>query len=226
MSHPSFDSCTSWQEIAIEHRKTLVLPSETVSKDPQLVEWIGKANVSLDPPSNDTRGPSLASLVAREPNKAIWRSNEKLDSVITKDLDATGIIELTRSGKALVRDVTQLFVNRASIVHQATNCLSHFFAKEALERAVQLDEKRAQYEKEGRIDELGHLFGLPITIKGHLAYNKHGSQRGFVFDVLPDPASHPLVKCNLTPRQVELLAKTQGGYVSEAPSTRTSFSCC
>lgn len=116
-----------------------------------------------------------------------------------------------------MHDVTQHFLNRASIVHQATNCLSHFFAEEALKRAKTLDDKRAQLERAGRLDLLGHLFGLPMSIKGHLSYNLHGSQRGFVFDVLPDPASHPLVQRNLSPKQIQLLASTQGGFVSDSP---------
>lgn len=102
-------------------------------------------------------------------------------------------------------------------MHQATNCLSHFFAEEALQRAKELDEKRSLLEREGRLNELGHLFGLPMSIKAHLPYNRHGSQRGFVFDVLPDPASHPLVKRNLTPQQLQFLTSTQGGYVSQDP---------
>ncbi len=90
-----------------------------------------------------------------------------LDAVLD-GLDATGICEQTRSGKVTVQDVTQHFLNRASIVHQATNCLSHFFPEKAMQRAKQLDDKRSQLEKEGRLDELGPLFGLPMSIKGHM----------------------------------------------------------
>ena len=207
----NFDACNTWQEIVAEHRKSLQLPRELLSDDSYLTEWNRKANENYVTPSNDKPGPSLASLLQHESTQRIWSS--KLDSVLD-GLDATGIVALTRSGKVSVQDVTRHFVNRAAIVQQATNSLSHFLPDEAMERAKQLDEKRSQYEKEGRLDELGPLFGLPMSIKGHMAYNRHGSQRGFVFDVLPDPASHPLVKRNLTQGQLELLVSTQGGYIS------------
>lgn len=176
--------------------------------------WKRKANESYGSPSNDKPGPSLKCLLDHDATKQIWSS--KLYAILD-GLDATGIVELTQSGKVTVQDVVQHFLHRASLVHQATNCLSHFFAQEVMERAKQLDEKRAELEKQGRLDELGLLFGLPMSIKGHLMYNRHGSQRGFVFDVLPDPASHPLVQRNLTAEQLRLVVSTQGGYVTENP---------
>ncbi|KAJ1035276.1 hypothetical protein NDA13_000696 [Ustilago tritici] len=209
-----FDACASWQEIAAKHRDTLHLPSSTRSNDPALTEWIQRANASEAPPSSDRPGPSLSSLLLNDSTQRIWSSKLGL---ILDGYDATAIVELTRSGKLSVQQVTQHFLNRASIVHQATNCLSHFFAEEALQRAKQLDHKRSRFEKQGRLNELGQLFGLPMSIKGHLSYNRHGSQRGFVFDVIPDPASHLLVKRNLTPHQLQLLTSTQGGYVSQDP---------
>ncbi|SJX63657.1 putative acetamidase [Sporisorium reilianum f. sp. reilianum] len=213
-SSTDYSNCTTWQQIAAEHRKSLVLPDATISNDPRLTEWNHRANASYDSPSNDKPGPSLVSLLGHDATKQIWSS--KLDASLD-GLDATGIVELTRSGKVTVHDVTQHFLHRASVVHQATNCLSHFFAQEALDRAKQLDDKRAELEKHGRLDELGPLFGLPMSIKGHISYDRHGSQRGFVFDVLPDPASHPLVQRNLTAEQLNLLSTTQGGFVSETP---------
>ncbi|KAJ1036734.1 hypothetical protein NDA10_003000 [Ustilago hordei] len=188
-TQPDFDACAS-------------------SNDPALTEWIQRANASQAPPSSDRPGPSLSSLLHNDSTQRIWSS--KLGSILD-GYDATAIVELTRSGKLSVQQVTQHFLNRASIVHQATNCLSHFFAEEALQRAKQLDHKRSRFEKQGRLNQLGQLFGLPMSIKGHLSYNRHGSQRGFVFDVIPDPASHPLVKRNLTPHQLQLLTSTQGG---------------
>lgn len=213
-TQPDYSTCSTWQEIAAAHRKTLRLPASSVSSDPKLTEWKDKANASYDPPSTHEAGPSLASLVQNDSTKSIWTS--KLDPILN-GCDATAIVELTRSGKVCVQDVTQHFINKASIVHQATNALSHFFAKEAIERAKSLDAKRTQLEKEGKLDQLGQLFGLPMTIKGHMSYDRKGSQRGFVFDVLPDPASHPLVRRNLTQKQIELLTSTQGGYISENP---------
>lgn len=214
-SPTDYRDCTTWQEIAAQHRKSLLLlPQGTISSDPRLTEWNHKTNASYDSPPNDKPGPSLSSLIEHDSTKQIWSS--KLDAILD-DLDATGIAELARSGKVAVQDVTQHFLHRASVVHQATNCLSHLFAVEAMQRAKQLDDKRAELEEQGRLDELGPLFGLPMSIKGHLSYNRHGSQRGFVFDVLPDPASHPLVQRNLTADQLQLLVSTQGGFVSENP---------
>lgn len=210
---PYFDECKTWQEIATEHRKTLHLPPATISDDPKLTEWKEKANASYEPPSSDIPGPSLASLLYTPSTDRVWYSRHSL----LDGLDATAIVEVTRSGKVSVQDVTQHFINRASIVHQATNALSHFFSEEAMARAKQLDEKRARLAEQGKLDELGHLFGLPMSIKGHLSYDRKGSQRGFVFDVLPDPASHPLVQRNLNPEQIKLLSTTQGGFVSENP---------
>lgn len=210
----NYEECTSWQEIVAKHRETIKLPASTISDDAGLTEWNRKANRDYVCPSNDKPGPSLASLVQHESTQRIWSSS--LDAVL-QDLDATGICQLTRSGKVTVQDVTQHFLKRASIVHQATNCLSHLFPDEAMQRAKQLDDKRTQLEKQGRLDQLGPLFGLPMSIKGHMHYNKHGNQRGFVFDVLPDPASHPLLQRNLTPKQLQLLVSTQGGFVSENP---------
>ncbi|GAC93893.1 probable amidase [Pseudozyma hubeiensis SY62] len=213
-STTNYESCQTWQEIAAEHRKSLQFPAGTISDDPQLSEWSQKANLDYTNPSNTRPGPSLSTLLQNDSTRRIWSS--ELDAVLD-GLDATGIVELTRSGKAKVQDVVQHFLSRASIVHQATNCLSHFFAEDAIRRAKDLDDKRATLEAEGRLDELGQLFGLPMSIKGHMSYGRHGSQRGFVFDVLPDPSSHPLVRRNLATKQVELLASTQGRYVSENP---------
>lgn len=210
----NYQACNTWQGIVAEHRTSLHLPDGTISDDPKLTEWVRKANSNYTAPDNETPGPSLASLLAHESTRRIWSS--KFDPILD-GLDATGIVDLTRSGIVTVQEVTQHFLNRASVVHQATNCLSHLFAEEAMQRAKELDEKRSVLETQGRLGELGQLFGLPMSIKGHMSFAKHGSQRGFVFDVLPDPASHPLVKRNLTASQLELLTSTQGGFISESP---------
>ncbi|KAJ1598621.1 hypothetical protein NDA14_005296 [Ustilago hordei] len=190
-TQPDFDACASWQEIAAKPSRYSI---------PAIFDQIQRPRLDR----MDSKG-------QRKPSTTIKRqASSKLGSILD-GYDATAIVELTRSGKLSVQQVTQHFLNRASIVHQATNCLSHFFAEEALQRAKQLDHKRSRFEKQGRLNQLGQLFGLPMSIKGHLSYNRHGSQRGFVFDVIPDPASHPLVKRNLTPHQLQLLTSTQGG---------------
>lgn len=213
-SNANFQACNTWQEIAAEHRKQLPIPAAAVSQDPHLTEWAHNANSHYINPSNAKPGRSLSSLLGHPSTKQIWSS--ELDPLLD-GLDATGIVQLTRSGKVSVQDLVQLFLKRACIVHQATNCLSHLFAQQAIQRAKELDAKRALLQEQGRLDQLGPLFGLPMSIKGQMSYGSHGNQRGFVFDVLPDPASHPLVNRNLTRQQVQLLASTQGGYVAEEP---------
>lgn len=214
-AQPNYDACDTWQDIVAEHRRTLQLPPSTVCTDAKLTEWKERANAVLEPPSSDVPGPALAQLVQNEPTKTIWAS--ELDALLD-GRDASAIAELTTSGKVSVVAVTQHFVKKASVVHQATNCLAQMLADDALQRAEQLDEKRSRFEADGRLHELGALFGVPMSIKGHIPYNRFGNQRGFVFDVLPDPTSHPLVKRNLTQEQLELLKDTQGGYVSERPN--------
>ncbi|SPO41463.1 related to putative acetamidase [Pseudozyma flocculosa] len=187
---PDYHGCADWRAIADLHQTTLAIPEHLISSDPALQQWRLRANQDLEPPS------------ARSQHGK----------------DATSLVGLMKSGAVKVEDVTRSFLARAAVVHQATGCLSHFFHDLALHRARLLDAKRAELDRLGRLDQLGACFGLPISIKGHLHYAGKGSQRGFVFDVLPDPTAHPLVRSNLTQEQVAYLAATQGGFINDPPA--------
>lgn len=165
--HPDFQSCTDWQSIVAEHRSTIRIPPHLVSPDPALTEWWNKANQSLNPPSDDKPGPSLKSLLSKPETAAILaKASESLpDPRILDGKDASGLVQLTKSGQVSVEQLTTVYLARAAIAQQATGCLSHFFPQLALQQAKELDKKRAQLAAENKLDQLGSLFGLPMTIK-------------------------------------------------------------
>lgn len=72
-------------------------------------------------------------------------------------------------------EVTSAFIKRACIAHQATNCLTDLFDREALERARQVD---AYIEEHDR--PLGPLAGLPVSLKDCFNVKGHDSTLGFV----------------------------------------------
>ncbi|KAN0060723.1 hypothetical protein ACQY0O_007381 [Thecaphora frezii] len=217
MSVPDYDGCQDWQSVAALHRSTLRLPEALVSSDPTLGQWKARADSSLAPPSDDAPGPTLESLLSQPTIAAFLdQSCQGLANPdFLKDKDATALVSLMKEGVVSVEQVVRHFLARTAIIHQATGCLSHFFHDRALQRARDLDEKRATFEAQDRIDELGGCFGLPISVKGHLHYAGEGSQRGFVFDVLPSPSNHPLVRSNLKQDQIDYLRDTSGGYVND-----------
>ncbi|KAJ1598622.1 hypothetical protein NDA14_005296 [Ustilago hordei] len=176
-TQPDFDACASWQEIAAKPSRYSI---------PAIFDQIQRPRLDR----MDSKG-------QRKPSTTIKRqASSKLGSILD-GYDATAIVELTRSGKLSVQQVTQHFLNRASIVHQATNCLSHFFAEEALQRAKQLDHKRSRFEKQGRLNQLGQLFGLPMSIKGHLSYNRHGNAVIIGKTTMPQGVMHLDTRSNL-----------------------------
>ncbi|PWN52913.1 amidase signature enzyme [Violaceomyces palustris] len=207
---PSADR--DWKAIAEQHRASIAIPNSLVSSDTALSQWLHLSNASYDPPSDDLPGPSFDSLLASPQTSKILTPEFKSLTDPTK-YDATDLVLMAKQGKVSVVTLTEAFLTRAAIAQQATGCLSDFFGDEARERAKSLDEKRKRLEQEGKLDQLGSLFGLPMSVKGHMSVPGHGNQRGFVFDVLESPGQHPVPKSRLSAETVEMLEKTQGGFM-------------
>ena len=75
-------------------------------------------------------------------------------------LDAVDLRDKIARGGLTSVQVTEAFIKSAALAHQATQCLTHFFPEEALERARWLDER---LRETGR--PVGPLHGVPISVK-------------------------------------------------------------
>ncbi|CAK7231353.1 hypothetical protein SBRCBS47491_007902 [Sporothrix bragantina] len=75
---------------------------------------------------------------------------------------ADALVQQLQTGKLTSVEVTEAFCARAAIAHQVVNCLTDYFAEEALGRAAELD---ALFKRSGPV---GPLHGLPVAIKDQL----------------------------------------------------------
>jgi Asp-tRNA(Asn)/Glu-tRNA(Gln) amidotransferase A subunit family amidase len=83
--------------------------------------------------------------------------------------------ERIRTGEWSAVAVTLAYVQRAAIVHEATNCFTEVLFDEALEHAQELDE---YYKKNGRI--IGPFHGIPITVKDQFDVEGVDTTLGYV----------------------------------------------
>ncbi|KAH6715345.1 putative fatty-acid amide hydrolase [Leptodontidium sp. MPI-SDFR-AT-0119] len=100
----------------------------------------------------------------------------EIESKITSDHDATGLLKKLRAGVWSVEEVTVAFCKRAAIAHQLTNCLTEIFFDEAIERAKKLDSEYCDSTAKEKI--LPPLFGLPISLKDSFQVQGYDTSTG------------------------------------------------
>ncbi|ERS94839.1 hypothetical protein HMPREF1624_08736 [Sporothrix schenckii ATCC 58251] len=76
---------------------------------------------------------------------------------------ADALVKQLQSGELTSVELTEAFCARAAIAHQCVNCLTDYFAEEAMQRAAELDSILKTTGK-----PVGPLHGLPIAIKEQL----------------------------------------------------------
>jgi amidase len=81
---------------------------------------------------------------------------------ITELKDVSALLAKLRSGEWTSEEVSLAFIKRATVAQQLTNCLTEFWFDEALQTARDLDARREKGEP------LGHLHGLPVSLKDQL----------------------------------------------------------
>ncbi len=100
-------------------------------------------------------------------------------------LSATELTQLTRSGDLSAETATQAAIDRMHAVNPGLNAVVEDLSDQALDRARDLDQARANGE------DPGPLFGVPVTIKVNVDQKGHATTNGVVAlkDVIaPDDA--------------------------------------
>ncbi len=176
---------------------------------------------------NSWRGPSFQSTVDK--HKASCAPDSNLNAAAVQALfqhegDAGALSARIVAGDFTVVDVTEAALYRTKIAAEVLGCCSEIPQTVALQRARELDQLLAgtvhDASARDRLLERMPLFGVPISIKGHVGMAGTTSSRGFVIDALsPDSvASLPSTKNTLAanphtvPPPTELIA-TVGVYV-------------
>lgn len=107
--------------------------------------------------------PSDVLNVTHIPRQCGLLSDEELS--ITEDFTAVQLVEMMASENFTAEQVITAFLKRAGIAHQLTNCATEFMSDEATARAKELDAHLASTGK-----TVGHLHGLPVSVKEHLGF--------------------------------------------------------
>ncbi|EGX96774.1 fatty-acid amide hydrolase [Cordyceps militaris CM01] len=104
---------------------------------------------------------------------------------ITESYNVTELLAALAGGKLTALEVTTAFCKRAAIAHQLLNCCTEIFFDKALQRAEELDARRAQGEP------LGPFHGLPVSIKDNIQVEGVPATLGLVcfFDYVSDKNS-------------------------------------
>jgi len=129
---------------------------------------------------------------------------------------ASELIEWIRAGRVTCEEVVTTFCRQAVRVHHDHNCLTEFFAAEAIERARVFDRRRADSQD---IKSLPPLFGIPISLKDTVPVAGYDSTVGAVtFADQPAEADCLLVR----------LLRSAGAIPftkTNVPQTMLSFEC-
>ena len=89
-------------------------------------------------------------------------SNDEI--YLTENYTATQLVDLLAKGQLTAEKVIKVYLKRAGIAHQLTNCATEFLGREAVDRAKYLDK---EFNRRG--GPVGPLHGLPISVKDFIA---------------------------------------------------------
>ncbi|OAA67425.1 fatty-acid amide hydrolase [Cordyceps fumosorosea ARSEF 2679] len=93
---------------------------------------------------------------------------------ITESYSVSALLQALAGGTLTALEVTTAFCKRAAIGHQLLNCCTEILFDRALQRAAELDARRAAGEP------LGALHGLPISVKDNVQVEGAGATLGLV----------------------------------------------
>ncbi|EXJ78899.1 hypothetical protein A1O3_08399 [Capronia epimyces CBS 606.96] len=106
------------------------------------------------------------------------------DAQAGSELTAASIIEISdvetlvsklQEGTISAEDVIRAYINRAIVVHKATNCLTEVFLEDAIARSRSLDK---YYKTHGTV--IGPLHGVPVTLKDQFNVKGFDTTLGYV----------------------------------------------
>merc|ERR1719272_1836143 len=80
-------------------------------------------------------------------------------------LSAAKLAAAIRGGKLSAVDAITAYMDRAAVIHHATNCITYWMRADAMRRAEELDK---HYADTGG-STVGPLHGVPCTVKDHFA---------------------------------------------------------
>ncbi|OAR01444.1 hypothetical protein LLEC1_06531 [Akanthomyces lecanii] len=140
-----------WETRAAERRQQL---SNTIPGDWRLQpELLGELKTPLEQSDNNVLELGFC-------RRSGILSEKELD--ITESYRVSELLEALAGGRLTALEVTTAFCKRAAIAHQLLNCCTEIFFDIALQRAKELDARRANGEP------LGPFHGLPISLKDNL----------------------------------------------------------
>ena len=111
--------------------------------------------------------------VSNVPRECGLLSNDEI--TITENYTACQLVALMANGQLKAEQVIKAYLKRAGIAHQLTNCATEFLGKEAIARAIYLDE---EFKRTSR--PVGALHGLPISVKDMIPMRGRGNNTGWV----------------------------------------------
>lgn len=217
---------SSYIKAASEHRKLQKLDQDYSHPLSQSLGFFNRHLLSLDqdssysPPSTPSSKPFATLLKEYKLSNPDDPLLAALDDSIP-GLDATKLIQRMKTGTISVIKVLEHFGSMALLSHKTTGCLSDFFPELSLSIAQSYDDLVANSLKgdeasKKKIESLP-LFGLPVSIKGHIGIKGRGNQRGFIYDVLDEKS-----RLNVVEEMGEeideglkyLLTEGQGGHAA------------
>lgn len=139
-------------------QRTLQIRDESIPKDSLLGNLLPDASVL-----NVSNVPRQCGLLSDD------------DMNITENYTACQLVMLMTNGQLKAERVIKAFLKRAGIAHQLTNCATEFLGKEAIDRAMYLDE---ELERTGR--PVGVLHGLPISVKDLIPMRGRKNHAGWI----------------------------------------------
>lgn len=146
----------TWEEIALERRKLIVIPEEyKLTQD--ILETINERSSR-----SVIDIPALCGILS--------------EAEITITETATpNLLQLLRNGNVSSQSTLLAFYKRALIAHQLCNCLTDIFLEEALETAKYADEYLRKNKK-----PMGFLHGLPVSFKDCFNIKDHDTTYGYI----------------------------------------------
>ncbi|KAI9369784.1 amidase signature domain-containing protein [Aspergillus egyptiacus] len=101
--------------------------------------------------------------------------DETLINEVTDINSVPALVEQLRKGNFSAEQVTRAYINRATVAHQLTNCITEVIFEDALAQARELDR---EYSTTGQIK--GPLHGVPVTVKDQFNVIGYDTSLGYV----------------------------------------------
>jgi amidase len=180
-----------WQAAIERFKASVALPKEFIVPGLDETRKTLSGSISNDQPN--VSGKSFEQLLTENNSSVEKVLSAKHRSVLDDPAsqEATTLRDAIVQGRWTVTEVVEAFLVKASLAQQILGCYTEIYFDRALQRAKELD---GLLTKSKNLEQLGSLFGIPISIKAHLGLQGSGSDRGFVFDVLDQESTDAILK--------------------------------